>query len=262
MTKDPQAYGDPRAHPHVVVATQLQSRGIFLRAGDHVPFVICRGSGQTSTLSGRAYHPDDVKRGDGLVLDYEWYLQQQVLPPIIRLCRWLEGTDAARLSSALGLNVPQQTMRETSHGEFESTSLLSLEGKNFETLMLNCPHCGHIAAGTENNLCSACGCGIPPLTRAAQMAVIGRRAINGFYMGWLRCDDPGCGARTRTISIYEKRCPMAGCRGALLPEITDRSLYLQLLYWKGMLPAMETFVARSAYPVVQLGELFKRLHAA
>jgi DNA polymerase alpha subunit A len=36
------------------------------------------------------------------VLDYEFYLSHQVLPPIERLCEPIEGTDRARLTECLG----------------------------------------------------------------------------------------------------------------------------------------------------------------
>lgn len=37
-----------------------------------------------------------------LILDYEFYLSQQVLPPIERLCDSIEGTDRSRLAECLG----------------------------------------------------------------------------------------------------------------------------------------------------------------
>jgi DNA polymerase alpha subunit A len=39
-----------------------------------------------------------------LTIDYEWYLSNQILPPISRLCEPIEGTSAAILSEKLGLD--------------------------------------------------------------------------------------------------------------------------------------------------------------
>lgn len=39
-----------------------------------------------------------------LQLDYEWYLGNQILPPISRLCEPIEGTSAAEMSARLGLD--------------------------------------------------------------------------------------------------------------------------------------------------------------
>lgn len=38
-------------------------------------------------------------------LDFEWYLSNQILPPISRLCEPIEGTSAAIMSGRLGLDV-------------------------------------------------------------------------------------------------------------------------------------------------------------
>lgn len=36
------------------------------------------------------------------LVDYEYYLSQQILPPVERLCEPIEGTDRARLAECLG----------------------------------------------------------------------------------------------------------------------------------------------------------------
>lgn len=38
------------------------------------------------------------------LIDYEYYLSQQLLPPIERLCEPLEGTERSRLAECLGLD--------------------------------------------------------------------------------------------------------------------------------------------------------------
>lgn len=40
-----------------------------------------------------------------IMIDYEHYLSQQVLPPIERLCEPIEGTDRARLAECLGTSL-------------------------------------------------------------------------------------------------------------------------------------------------------------
>lgn len=58
-----------------------------------------------SLIAQRAYHPDEIARSSGqLVVDYEWYLVNQILPPISRLCEPIEGTSMAILSQQLGLD--------------------------------------------------------------------------------------------------------------------------------------------------------------
>lgn len=60
LTKNPEEYADKNAQPHVQVALRLKERGLTAKVGDTIPYVIC--AGESSTLSARAYHPDDVRK--------------------------------------------------------------------------------------------------------------------------------------------------------------------------------------------------------
>lgn len=60
---------------------------------------------QPTSYAQRAYHPDMVQRSGGrLQIDVEWYLTQQILPPIARLCEPIEGTSSASIAERLGLD--------------------------------------------------------------------------------------------------------------------------------------------------------------
>jgi DNA polymerase alpha subunit A len=60
---------------------------------------------EPASFAQRAYHPDAVTRSQGaLQIDVEWYLNQQILPPISRLCEPIEGTSTAMLAERLGLD--------------------------------------------------------------------------------------------------------------------------------------------------------------
>jgi len=53
----------------------------------------------------RAHHPEEVLRSNGeLVPDVEWYLTQQLVPPISRLCEPIEGTSASIIAQHMGLD--------------------------------------------------------------------------------------------------------------------------------------------------------------
>jgi DNA polymerase alpha subunit A len=39
-----------------------------------------------------------------LLIDFDWYLNQQVHPPVARLCAPMDGTDVARIAECLGLD--------------------------------------------------------------------------------------------------------------------------------------------------------------
>ena len=121
----------------------MMKAGKPVNVGDHIEYVICEKEGAKSAAE-RAFHPDDVERSEGELkvrgvvgvtwrgdaffvqrissrpsspysnppphthnhtqVDVEWYLTQQILPPIARLCEPIEGTSLAILAERLGLD--------------------------------------------------------------------------------------------------------------------------------------------------------------
>jgi DNA polymerase alpha subunit A len=114
LNKSPKDYPDAKGQPHLQVAIRMMSAGKTVNAGDHVPYVVCTAETAADFLkltavptlvAERALHPDEVSRSDGaLKLDVEWYLSQQVLPPIARLCEPIDGTSRAIIAEKLGLD--------------------------------------------------------------------------------------------------------------------------------------------------------------
>lgn len=58
----------------------------------------------TSSTALQVTPPPSSSPPQQLTIDYEWYLSNQILPPISRLCEPIEGTSAAILSEKLGLD--------------------------------------------------------------------------------------------------------------------------------------------------------------
>jgi DNA polymerase alpha subunit A len=123
LGKDPENYPDAKSQPHVQVALRLKQKGGSARTGDVIPYVFCLSKGEESAKTAqadRAKHPDEVRKGVdlaigktlgdsllsislNLLLDYEYYLSNQILPPIERLCEPIEGTDRSHLAECLGM---------------------------------------------------------------------------------------------------------------------------------------------------------------
>jgi DNA polymerase alpha subunit A len=105
LTKAPEEYNDAKAQPHVQVALALKKRGLSVRVGDTVPYVICKDADMSKSFALRAHHPDEFKNTElNLEVDVEYYLNVQVHPPVARLCQPIEGTDSGRLAECLGLD--------------------------------------------------------------------------------------------------------------------------------------------------------------
>lgn len=105
LTKSPKEYSDAKNMPHVKVALELLAQGKVVRQGDFIPYIICEGD---APMAQRAYHPATVQAAGGaLGIDLKWYLANQVLPPVARLCGPIEETDAGKIAHFLGLD-PRQ----------------------------------------------------------------------------------------------------------------------------------------------------------
>ena len=120
LNKNPRDYPDAKNQPHLQVALRMIADNKPVNIGDHIPYVICMppaapGTAEagatptpahpsTASSASRAYHPEEIAKTPGLRVDYEWYLNNQILPPISRLCEPIEGTSIAILSTHLGLD--------------------------------------------------------------------------------------------------------------------------------------------------------------
>lgn len=140
LTKDPQDYPDKKSLPHVHVALWINSQGgRRVKAGDTVSYVICKvgagglwenlsiqlfyssvhilnavahrpglaflslsQDGSTLTASQRAYALEQLQKQEGLGLDTQYYLAQQIHPVVSRICDPIEGIDAVLIATWLG----------------------------------------------------------------------------------------------------------------------------------------------------------------
>ncbi len=106
LAKDPEQYGAGHCQPHVAVALRMRARGMALRGGDTVPYIVCKsatGKPSSSSLADHAFHPEEVAK-EALEVDTEWYLAQQVHPCVSRLCEHLEGMSSGQIATLLGLD--------------------------------------------------------------------------------------------------------------------------------------------------------------
>ncbi|KAF7726453.1 DNA-directed DNA polymerase alpha catalytic subunit pol1 [Apophysomyces ossiformis] len=253
LTKKPEEYADAKNQPHVQVAIRMRKSGQNVRAGDTIPYVICQvdhiPNGAKTGFAEKAFHPDDVKRGT-MQLDIEWYLNQQIHPPVARLCSPMDGTDPARIAECLGLdpNKYSSGIRSNPDDQDQFTTLESQISdkerfKDVDRLILKCNHCQdeNLIEGITREInettvqctlqCNACQKTMDFFSVRMQLVAMIRSVIRRYYHGWLICEDDTCGQRTRMMSVFGRRCLSEGCHGAMKREYTDKNLYTQLLYF-------------------------------
>lgn len=246
--------------PQVQVALREISRGKTVRVNDVMSYIVTMGSEETKSLPApkRSYTPQDVlKPNSGLTPDIEYYLYKQIFPPIERLCAPLPGTDSVRLAECLGLDTRKYQINTTSHGNQQNAEIFPLESqipdsvryRDATRLSLRCRFCKENS--TFDGLCESTSMCLPDglvcanaeckrnfttISIIAQLESQIRTQTSKYYEGWLVCDDPSCGNRTRQMSVYGHRClgpsgKAEGCLGRMSYEYTEKKLYNQMLYF-------------------------------
>ncbi|KAI8366243.1 DNA polymerase family B-domain-containing protein [Blakeslea trispora] len=264
LTKRPQDYADAKSQPHVQVALRMLEAGQNVKSGDTVPYVICKvdeeTSGDKKGSALRAYHPDMVIKNN-MQLDIEWYLHQQVHPPLARLCSPIDGTDPALLAQCLGLdpkrfNIMHTYQADSNEAEFTTLDSQISDAERFkfsERLKLACGACGEkdivfegVARPAQENTfesgfnCTKCHLPINLNSVRVQVTLAIRKHIQRYYEGWYVCDDVTCNNRTRMLSVFGRRCMVENCRGSMKREYTDKELYTQILYLSTLFNPMKT----------------------
>jgi len=251
-----------------------------LTVGDHIPYVICapqecenKSNEKTpKSATERACHPDEIARSGGILKpDVEWYLTQQILPPVSRLCEPIESLSQGLIAERLGLNSSKYAQpRSARDGELNDDELVDYVPDSFksdeerfsdvEKLSLTCSACGltsefrgvlYLRRESENEASDLSGgfrcpnpsCQSPrywgeatPFACMARIvnaiSLLMRKQLQNYYSGCVKCDDPACGLQTCQLSVTGGGCLARGCNGRMTSAVTERSLQLQLKYFE------------------------------
>ena len=251
--------------PQVQVALRALAAGKSVRVNDVISYIMTASTTDAAkpslheSTAKRAYAPAEVTVANStLKPDTDWYLAKQIFPPIERLCAPMPGTDAMHLAECLGLDTRKYSIASTQQSE--STEITPLESqipdtvrfKDCARLLLTCRHCKESfpfeglapsisCVSPQGILCPNLSCRklFTNLTLVAQLEHAIRVHTSRYYDAYLVCDDPSCGNRTRSVSVYGHRClgprgRAEGCLGKMRFEFGERALYNQLLYWRGV----------------------------
>ena len=289
LSKHPNEYPDGKSQPHVQVAKQMLKSNCPVNMGDHIPYIICEPLEEEKELNlspvERARHPEEVRRSSGLLKpDVEWYLTQQILPPISRLCEPIDGTSQSLLAMKLGLDAKKYCQLIRSPAEIDDEELVDYTPasalpdeerfKGVEKLIIQCRSCressefpGVLLLSSEGIIvgglrCNNVECEHPQLwgqpSHAECLAKISnavrrliRLKMQEYYAGVVQCDDPICGLKTRQVSVA-CNCLARGCNGKMRSLVTERTLYTQLKYLDSLFDFSHAVEQHSKIPKLEL----------
>lgn len=231
LTKAISAYGDIRSQPHVIVAKKLQEQGHGNLIKHFIPYVIVQGAGQ---FAERAKHPDDL--GGVLEIDKNWYVSQQIIPPLLRLCKQIEGVTASQIADCLGQDPKKYENQDlTSKPVITKVSVESYKDK-VDILMLTCPSCKHsfefpgYSAEMKIN-CPSCSSPISLNTLRNLLSKNLKVRNQRYHKSIMKCINAGCTYKSANTS--QVKCNF--CHEPLVKEYSLENLHDQLIYYKKFL---------------------------
>eukprot|EP01053_Blabericola_migrator_P009102 Blabericola_migrator_1__9101@NODE_485_length_8114_cov_117_032807_g27_i2_p1_GENE_NODE_485_length_8114_cov_117_032807_g27_i2NODE_485_length_8114_cov_117_032807_g27_i2_p1_ORF_typecomplete_len1304_score328_63DNA_pol_B/PF00136_21/1_8e96DNA_pol_B_exo1/PF03104_19/2_5e20DNA_pol_B_exo1/PF03104_19/3e03DNA_pol_B_2/PF03175_13/0_0015Phage_HK97_TLTM/PF06120_11/0_4Phage_HK97_TLTM/PF06120_11/4_1e03Phage_HK97_TLTM/PF06120_11/7_4e03Phage_HK97_TLTM/PF06120_11/3_5e03USP19_linker/PF16602_5/16USP19_linker/PF16602_5/1 len=249
LTKPLESYSTPKQFPHVMVALEMKRGGAQIHQGLEIPYIICTEARpeEKPTLADRAYHPDVVK-AKNLTVDTAWYTDNQIFPPILRLCQFIESLSPFRLKEALGCvsgvegDGDQQVMAVDAFAA-QASNLKELKAElqtalSTEQVPLNheisCIHCGKLVSLEQVVSTGACilchkSWGLNDIIKQVNVFVSG--LIMKYNRFQIRC------TQCQSINSYGGCCRDCG---------TDRnlSLVLDLKNFEGMIGTMVSCLNR------------------
>jgi len=240
LNKSPHDYPDAKSQPHLQVALRLMRQGKSVNVGDHVPYVITKvatgeeaaaaeGATAPSTSSGkkgvsdRARHPDEVARSQGaLQVDAEWYIANQILPPIARLCDPIEGLGAARLAEAMGVD-PSRFASAVRYGSTRDD-----EGFTPKYVMDDAERFKD--ATPLLSMCTRCGV-VAPFAGVVHPSSVSQANLGADGVAGIRCVQTGCGgmftaAPTPVVQAWHARAAEVRKAGGTLEDVSALQLFV------------------------------------
>ncbi|KAG4303428.1 hypothetical protein PCK1_000392 [Pneumocystis canis] len=249
LGKNPEDYPNGKSMPHVQVALKKKAKGDSVKINDVIGYIITGSENENKHVAERACLPQEVIKSSDMKIDYTYYLTNQILPPIERLCGPIEGTDRTRLAECLGLDIRKYQINEINNSgykisTYESNLTDDERFKNTGSLILTCNSCHEkidfkgLAKSKQyvnlEGIFCPCGKKFPIYTISAQLESQIRNYNSIYYNAWILCNDPSCANRTRQIGVYGKRCSIKNCQGQMYFEYSDKMLYTQLLYYDSL----------------------------
>ena len=279
LSKHPDQYPDGKSQPHVQVAKMMLRANRPVNIGDHIPYIVTetlesddvlKTDAKKSSAATRARHPEEIQRSGGMLKpDIEWYLSQQILPPISRLCETIDGTSQSIIAEKLGLDSSRYNHNYSPKVDIDDGDLVNYKPasalldeerfKGVEKLCIKCKSCsafseipgvftinahegGVIMSGYR---CPNVDCnGRDHFGYDSSFDFLGmisnktisliRKYVYKHGRHEMICEDPACSLSTRQLSVSGSVCLQRGCKANMKPVYSAQALDTQMKYFKSL----------------------------
>jgi DNA polymerase alpha subunit A len=215
-----------RMTPHVAVAQRMVARGEHVTSNMTIAFIIAKTGGKEPGECARI--PDEIATVSET--DVEWYLTNQIMAPVWRLCEPFGGMDVRMIARALGLMVAESSV-PAQRDECVATVI-----PHTTTLRYSCRNCGkivEIGGRLKDHLkCAKC-------KFEHHWKYVANLSIE-FVRKYLRerkfvCDGNLCDFSSKQLPLCGKQLPhRGGCRGEMEHDLSCLEMFNTLSYFASL----------------------------
>ncbi|KAI4840699.1 DNA polymerase alpha catalytic subunit A [Plasmodium brasilianum] len=252
LTKNVSEYQEKNSLGHVLVAERMIKDGYNICVNKEIQYCVC-----TSEDASRFYNKGNDKLNNSLCcfsvneirkydlkIDKDYYIRNQILSPINRLCQYIEGTSAEKISSCFNIydvkDIKTDYQNDENYLEANVLSLLNESEERFKEIHLKgflvCSNCLHNVKPTifiKYFKCNRCFSFLSIEQIRNYIFSFIHHLCTTFYKQLYICNS--CSLKTRRVFLKEpKNCPNVNCenrKNSLKPFLSKKYIYMMLEYF-------------------------------
>ncbi|CRG98187.1 DNA polymerase alpha, putative, partial [Plasmodium gallinaceum] len=252
LTKNVNEYQEKNSLGHVLVAERMIKDGYNICVNKEIQYCVCRSedackffnkSNEKLNSSQCCFSINEIKKYD-LKIDKEYYIKNQILTPINRLCQYIDGTSAEKLSSCFNIydvkEIKTDKQIEENYLESNVLSLLNESEERFKDIHLKgyliCSKCSHNVKPDifiKYFKCNKCFTYLSIEQIRNYIFSFINHLCSTFYKQLYVCNN--CSLKTKRIFLKDsKNCPNINCenkKGSLKPLVSKKYVNLILEYF-------------------------------
>ncbi|CRG98603.1 DNA polymerase alpha, putative [Plasmodium relictum] len=252
LTKNVNEYQEKNSLGHVLVAERMIKDGYNICVNKEIQYCVCRSedackffnkSNEKLSSSQCCFSVSEIKKYD-LKIDKEYYIKNQILSPINRLCQYIEGTSAEKLSSCFNIfdvkEIKTDKQIEENYLETNVLSLLNESEERFKDIhlkgYLTCSNCSHNVKPDifiKYFKCNKCFTYLSIEQIRNYIFSFIHHLCSTFYKQLYICNN--CSLKTKRILLKDcKNCPNINCenkKSSLKPLVSKKYINLILEYF-------------------------------